>query len=197
MEKTKVVLWGGIGGFLFSVLLGIVGGVSFLILLIRALVGGGFFAFLLGASVWIIERFLPELFQPMEERVEGDRQVDLVIPEHNPHLDAGREESPEPLEESKGFEDFVEEVEEVSKPLASAELEEPKGASFVPSGNEEAIDDLPDLGGFADTFENAASSDVFSEGARSAKGVEKDLDGGDPAVLAKAIQTLLKKDKEG
>jgi len=197
MEKGKVVLWGGIGGFLFSALLGIMGGVSFLTLIIRALLGGGFLAFLLGSSVWIIERFLPELIQPLEGVKEGGNQVDLVIPEHNPHLADREEEGIEPLEGPKGFEDFVEEVEEVSKPLASGNIDQPKGESSVVSTNEEAIDDLPDLGGFADAFEGQASQQVFPEGARSVKEVDKSLDGGDPAVLAKAIQTLLKKDKEG
>ncbi|MCX7786231.1 MAG: hypothetical protein N2442_00880 [Spirochaetes bacterium] len=196
MEKGKVVLWGGIGGFLFSALMGILGGVSILTLSLRALLGGGFLALLLGGSLWIIERFLPELIQPMDGVKEGGNQIDLVIPEHNPHLEPKEEEGMESFEGSKGFEDFVEEVEEVSKP-PSANLEQPKGDSSVVSPKEETIDELPDLGGFADAFEGQASPEVFLDGARPGKDVDKSLDGGDPAVLAKAIQTLLKKDKEG
>ncbi len=196
MDKAKIILWGGVGGFLFSALWGMVGGVSFFTLLIRALLGGGFFAFLLGASVWIVERFLPELLQPVEGVKEVGNQVDLVIPEHNPHVE-GPEEIIEPQEESKEFEDFVEEVEEASKPLPSPNIDQPRTPSLIPSGMEEGVDDLPDLGGFADAFEGGASQEVFSEGAHPVKGADKGLDGGDPAVLAKAIQTLLKKDKEG
>jgi hypothetical protein len=195
MEKSKVVLWGGIGGFLFSALWGVVGGVSFLTLLFRALVGGVFFAFLLGASLWIMERFLPELIQPMEGEKEGGNQVDLVIPEHNPHLEEKAEEIAPPLSETSEFEDFVEEVEEVSKPLTSNNPEASTGAPVVT--DEETTDDLPDLGGFADAFEGGATPEALSPGMHSGREKEKALDGGDPAVLAKAIQTLLKKDKEG
>jgi hypothetical protein len=195
MEKGKVILWGGVGGCLFSALWGIVGGVSFLPLMIRSLLGGGFFALLLGGSLWVMERFLPELIQPMEGENEGGNQVDLVIPEHNPHLGEKAEEIIEPLSETREFEDFVEEVEEISKPLTSANSDTSTGASLLT--NEETIDDLPDLGGFADAFEGGASPEVLTPGVHAGHEREKVLDGGDPAVLAKAIQTLLKKDKEG
>ena len=195
MEKDKVILWGGIGGCLFSALWGIVGGVSFLTVMIRALLGGGFFALLLGSSVWIMEKFLPELLQPMEEEKEGGTQVDLVIPEHNPHLTENTEEITEPLSGASGFEDFVEEVEEISKPFPSPNPEESAGATVLP--DEQTIDDLPDLGGFADAFEGGSSTEALTPGMYSGSEREKALDGGDPAVIAKAIQTLLKKDKEG
>lgn len=205
MEKGKFILWGGIVGCLFSALGGIVGGVPFLSLIIRALVGGGFFTLLVGAILWVIERFLPELIQPIEREKESGTQVDLVVPEHNPYGREKAEEITESLSQASGFDDFVEEVEEIPKPLTSTNSGISTGASVSteenPSGNSgsapETLDELPDLGGFADAFEGGASPESLTPGVHSPLEKEKVLDGGDPAVLAKAIQTLLKKDKEG
>lgn len=205
MEKGKVILWGGIGGCLFSALGGMLGGVPLLTLIIRTLLGGVFFALLLGAILWIIERFLPELIQPIEKEKEGGTQVDVVVPEHNPYSKEKDEEITEPLSEASGFEDFVEEVEEISKPITSTDSSISTEASVftdeTASGNSgfapETLDELPDLGGFADAFEGKASPEALTPGVHSTLGEEKVLDGGDPAVLSKAIQTLLKKDKEG
>ncbi|GAB4370428.1 MAG: hypothetical protein Kow009_06900 [Spirochaetales bacterium] len=206
MEKSKIVLWGGIGAFLFSALLGMVGEVDFLTLMLRALLGAGGFALVLGSSLWVIERFLPELLhQPVEGNVEQGNRVDLVIPEHNPHLDEGMDGTPSPSDGPREFEDFVEEIEEVSQPVPASVIDTAVDVSLNPSepeggrskSTEETVDDLPDLGGFAETFEGSLSSEVFSEDSLSAKGTNGEFDGGDPAVLAKAIQTMLKKDKEG
>ncbi|HOV37756.1 MAG TPA: hypothetical protein PLG79_03465 [Spirochaetales bacterium] len=205
MEKGKVVLGGGVVAFLVSCLVGITAGVGFLTLLFRAILGGAFFSGLLFVSLWAIQRFLPELFQVIEDtRTEANR-VDLVIPEHNPHQSDGSKDSFLSPQEPKEFEDFVEEIEEVSKPMYGADPKKGIETLSIPSENEassskeagkpelDELDSLPDLGKFGDSFSEISTPEILSGTAEGTLGAE----GQDPAVLAKAVQTLLKRDKEG
>lgn len=204
MEKGKVVLGGGIVAFLVSCLVGITAGIGFFTLLFRAILGGAFFSGLLFVSLWAIQRFLPELFQVIEDTRTDTNRIDLVIPEHNPHQPDESKDSLLSPQEPKEFEDFVEEIEEVSKPMYGADPRKGIETPAIPSENGvsspkeegkpelEELDSLPDLGKFGDSFSEINTPEIFSGTTEGTLGAE----GQDPAVLAKAVQTLLKRDKE-
>ncbi len=123
--------------------------------------------------------------------------------------------------------DFREEDDQFVEEVAENTAGEESGDSFLPhEGGEhepggaegfEEVDTLPDLEDFADSFEGvAASQEEGSEGnfssnstagssgglsnlggGASSSSVEVNGDQHDPATVAKAVRTLMKKDQEG
>ncbi|MFQ3620028.1 MAG: hypothetical protein SNJ78_03675 [Spirochaetales bacterium] len=193
MERGKVMIWMGVGGFVFSILFGFLGGVFLLTLLFRALLGGFVFA-LLGAGVYtVVERFLPELLHTNFPPKDEGNVIDVVIPEHNPHLEESLS-SKDTTEEN--LDDFVEEIEEVAKPLKEPLFVSEETQTQEKPSQEESSEDLPDLGKFSDSFAEAIPIEGNDSLGNPFKGKPQSTDE-DPAVIAKAIQTLLKKDREG
>ena len=66
-------------------LVGIVSGIGFWVLLVRALLGGLLFGGLVFGALFVIKRFLPELFsvEAVGEPEPGS-SVDIVLPEEGP-----------------------------------------------------------------------------------------------------------------
>lgn len=197
--------------FLLSLLSGLIGGVPILDILLRALIWAvvGF-----GASLGIeslLRSLVPELFQapeestPPEERVQG-ASVNIAVDEELPLRTGG----------------FIEEVEEGEEPVPSPRRalepqEEAPAVSVVhrevapvPEGDEE----MPEIGSFLDAFKPEAEA-TGEEGAptsapeyadyapvdsgRGSTPGEVTIDGEvqDPALLARAVQTVLKRDAQG
>jgi len=86
-----------------SLLAGVIGGLPFGLILVRALVGMIVFAALGAAAAWLVQRFIPELMQlGPDGRDEGktgrgvnergadkqgpDAEIDITLPEENPHF---------------------------------------------------------------------------------------------------------------
>lgn len=214
--------------FVVSVLFGIFGGVQFGALILRALLGALIFAVLGIGCHRLMKSFLPELFELSREEERGaGENVDIVIQDagaetsasddvrdaesvkpflgrnHVPEAASGEEEA----EEAGEFDSLVEEMEEVSAPVAEAAVEkkEPKVKEEAFS-NTENVDDLPDLGEMETSFatpvgEQEEAADVKRLQGTSSGGVDAlgGAGGGgqDPAHLAKVLQTILKKGNEG
>jgi hypothetical protein len=197
-DAQQAAIFGGILAVI-SVLVGLISGVSFGSVLLRAFFFGvlGTGAFLGG--IILLRSAIPELFseetgdvEKQEIRPEGG--VDIVIEEENPH-DAV---------------EMVEEVEEDSSDLQPVDLEtvqEHASEMELPSEQEEevtvaakggldSIDGLPSLEGFEDNFSEVPAAGGASPGVSNAI---VDIEGTqhDPSIVAKAVQTLLKKDQEG
>jgi hypothetical protein len=73
-----------------SLLAGLLGGISFGLILLRTLIGAAAFALLGAGAWWVLQKFVPELLETEAKReheparATGD-EVDIVIPEENPH----------------------------------------------------------------------------------------------------------------
>jgi len=214
--------------FVISVLFGIIGGVQFGALVLRALLGALIFAVLGIGCHRLMKSFLPELFElSKEEKRETGETVDIVIQDdgtetrapddarsaesskpffgrnHTPSVASGEEEA----EEAGEFDGLVEEMEEVSAPGAEAATvkKEPKVGEEA-FANTENVDDLPDLGEMETSFatpvgEQEETVEMKRFQGSSSGGVDTlgGTGGGgqDPAHLAKVLQTILKKGKEG
>lgn len=204
MVNWKVVLWCGVGGFALSLLVGIIGGVTFGALVLRAFLWGVVFGALGGACYYVISRFLPELIGGAAQPAPADtgENVDIVLPDENPH--ASQDEPSEFAEEldsesrdSADSDEMVEEVEEAppgeqSRARRSSAAE---NDGFFSEVNDRGgvADELPEFGSEADTFGSAPSMPR----PRKDKGAANDVLGADPEEVARAIRTVLKKDQKG
>ena len=218
-----------------SMIVGIVSGVEFFVLLLRALVGGLLFGGLVYGAFFLLRRYVPDLVaspEKTESEVEPElgSKVDIVLQGEGPQTEA---QSPEDLDESMAFtreapspskagrspvetgadtEDFLyaneslldepTEAEAVTEePVASSALE----AHAAPSGVSSGIDDLdvlPDLESLSDGFVplshemGGASTHEYEESEPRNREPRGKGEGADPAMLAKAVRTLLKRDQE-
>ncbi len=230
--------------FVIATLTGVLAGVGFGAILLRAVIGAIVFAGIGYGSYIVISARLPELLSGAAvssntAQAEGYGQnVDIVVDDDGEEdelpaageSDAGESDRSAGVDRaaeaagasaSRGFSDEDEpgDLEEVAEDGESAagggdelveEVEEvaaaPDSAASARSGSEDvdenSVDALPDIGGFAGDFE--------SEGAEGAEVVEEDDSNGsfggssraqshgieqDPEVIAKALQTVIKRDE--
>jgi len=194
------------GGVVFglSFIAGLFGGVPFFDIVWRAVVWGAVgFGGSLGIET-VLRNMVPDLFVPRTEEPEPapERNVDITLEEERP----------------SGF------VEEEGGPSAAAPREsapaapvEPGEASAgePPAGETANDEEMPEIGSFLDAFKpqgpagegeteggsEAASPEYgdYAPSERSSSGGEVTIDGEaqDPAIMAKAIQTVLKRDAQG
>src|SRR5512142_610307 len=87
--------------FIFSFFTGLFSGNDFLIVLLRSVLGSVFFAVLGGGIGYVIDRFFPDLW-PTGEAGGGEEEdtgqaeeVDITLPEENPHERADYLSQPE------------------------------------------------------------------------------------------------------
>lgn len=237
MERyVKIAVPAGVGALILSVLVGLIAGVSFGTVMVRALAWAALFS---GASVGItvlVERFIPELVDG-----DGPSRVDVaaepastgtrvnIVVEEDDEADAetvralqSGDAAPPPASDNTGEPEqqaspaSAELVEAVEERLAEDEeavmsqaIEEEKhGAAVDVDGG--AIDEMPDIGAFAGSFvssdygQTEGSSDGDADDAVSlpdASRTDGSPSGGgeagagnDPATIARALQTMLKRD---
>lgn len=211
MDNWKIPAVVAGGAFALSFLIGLFSGALFGIILLRAfifgIIGGGL---ALGVPI-VADRYLPEV-EESDESAPGS-SVDIVLDQENPH--------------TPGQEDFIQEVVEgPSGPKTDSEdvdsLPEDEGVSdleAVDDGSGEApspppatesrksgpapgsLSGLPSLDGFEDSFSASLPADESGGGPSFVGGFAEtvDVDGmeQDPREIAKAVQTILKKDQEG
>lgn len=204
--------------FVIAFLTGIFAGVGFATVILRALIGAVVFAGLGYGTYIVISTRLPELLSraaPSEREAEGYGQnVDIVVDDEDGIPDAAAElgAADEPpaategeageLEEvtdeeaataGEGGDELVEEVEEVAASSAATETSSPGGDEV----DENSVDALPDIGGFAGDFE-AEGTEVVEEDEGGTSGSSRAREHGiqqDPEVIAKALQTVIKRDE--
>ncbi len=220
-----------------SAFVGIIRGVDFFTLFLRAVVGG----LCIGAGVFgailLLRKMLPGLFSKDQEAMEPEdfhevdglsgTNVDIVLPGDESPMDYSdpslREEPDSELHVSSPISgsERVERMDEAAELLSEedASLLEPEGnegdsqaalpmgagAENNSSGNIDDLDVLPDLEGYSDSF---TSSEFASSGSASnnvSKGYSGQggstsrpgQEGFDPASLAQAVRTILKRDQKG
>jgi hypothetical protein len=214
----------GLFAAVISLISGILGGNPFGVILLRMLLSALVLAGVaLGVGI-LLRKFLPELMQEAAAGAAGDEKpeavVDIVLPEENPHQErAGMPEGAsdealdfaeveEPDDADTGEAAVVEPLEELDEEAASEavspevdeEVEEaiPLEEDIATEGNEE-IDTLPDMEQFDST--NYVGPDISGLANGGDDFTQAQVDGimskEDPAQLAKAVRTFLKKDQEG
>lgn len=172
-------------GFVFSLLGGLIGGVGFLDLVLRGFLGALIMGGLTGGLQFLLARFLPELFEAegpaAEVRDEDSPQVDITVGEGD---------------EEPAFEELA--GDEPPRPQ-----KDPRPGPELPSFGsqvEDMGDDLPDVGGLSpmayETSTVSASAPVAEgeEPLAPARSVEFEGQQEDPALLARAVQTVLKRE---
>jgi hypothetical protein len=187
--------------FLLSLLAGLFGGVPFLDLLVRALFWAAFgFGGALGVEA-LLKSLVPDLFNAPEasgadEEVSAPRAVDITLEDEAP---------------SRGG--FVEEIDQDAPevPRYREAAEASPVAPVRPAAEPEGDEEMPEIGSFLDAFKPGAEEPegegaapdlgeyVPSEAPSRSGGSEVTIDGEvqDPAILAKAVQTVMKRDVQG
>jgi hypothetical protein len=220
---------------LLSAFVGVLFGVAFLPLLLRAIIGGLVIGSLVYGGFSLAHRFMPELFEEGTEEAAQDSglgsRVDIVLPAEGPEVEGEKVNliSPESTIEANAPDTQAE-----PEPFASSEakrqpyeedaglggeslLDGPDEASPVESVDapplfdsslREGLDDLdvlPDLDSLSDSFAesppSARTEDAAERrgtyGSTGNKASASGAAGSDPALLAQAVRTLLKRDQKG
>lgn len=199
--------------FLLSFLAGLIGGVPLLDIVLRAFLWAAVgFGGSLGVEA-LLRSLVPDLFTPLEESVQDSEDsgpsVDITLEEEVPvpgafveEVDEGRESPP------------VQAKPEVRPAPSEPRMPvppPPEVPAFSPAGSEE--EEMPEIGSFLDAFkpdspetgeEPSPSAPEYGEytpvepDRRSSSGeVTIDGEAQDPAILAKAVQTVMKRDTQG
>jgi len=203
--------------FILSLIIGIFSGTGFFVLLLRALLFAGVFFALAGLGFWIVSRFLPELMN------EGEDDYDLAVPGSRVDISVGSSiEGAFPDDGSEAVDDIAGRPSAVKRQVYTP-LDQNADSGY----NEERAFDGDGSGGFSgleppessDTGQAAlpdmdnlseedspgvqeAEVDLFTSGApeprRSSSSKKPTMaDDFDAKDLARAIQTVLKKDEKG
>ncbi len=201
-QNPKAVIFVGVGATAIALLAGLIGGVAFGTVVLRALLGGLFFAAAAMGVQLLVRRFLPELLEAFGDSPPGDlgrhvdmvvdEDVDLLTPVEEPSFldeEAEDQEDRDMEEVSEDSEEGGELVEEVTE-VGSEEAAESSVPPRVPDVDVSSVDKLPDLDGFVDSFQDEGTVEIVDED----EGVS--MPGGqDAQTIAKAIQTVMKRDE--
>lgn len=209
--------WAGAGAFALSALTGVVARVPFGALALRAFASALLFAAVAAGAFFLARRFLPELFEPGEYETAQDREgprVDIVVGEDGygetsdvvgidavPRgSDTGGVRPVEELE-GEGLDGEAEELRvETLMPADAGAPPAPSGPARPPVSFDD-LDVLPDLDGFTDSFASPTHGSeeeaAAMESAAAPRRSSGPADGMDPAAIAQAVRTILKKDRKG
>jgi hypothetical protein len=198
-QNPKAVVIAGVGAMAIALLAGIIGGVAFGTLLLRAILGGLIFVIGAMAVQLLVRRFLPELIELSGGSSSGDvggrvdmvvdEDIDLLTPVEEPAFGEDQDDT-DAEEVSEIGEDDEELVEEVSEVGQGDDVESPVPPR-VPDVDVSSVDKLPDLDGFVDSFQDDGTVEIVDE---DEDGVA--MPGGqDAQTIAKAIQTVMKRDE--
>lgn len=195
MSEHGIVVFLSVLAAIISLITGLIAGVTFSGIIIRLLISSFLFALLGFGITLIIKNFLPELFEDNEIQNETDepqmksgQNIDVVLPDENPHeelnkeLSAANSELNKDLveEESSGpdsLEDdvdsnsgFVEEVSELENEASleeetSEEIDSPKEnlQAVIEEPEDNAGGALPNIDSFSDSFSETINTTSVNE----------------------------------
>jgi hypothetical protein len=203
-EYGRTVALFSAAGLVLSLLVGLLARNPFGVMLLRALLFAVLFGGVGAGLRYIVRRFLPELVageaagaaaaDDASVRPEGST-IDIVLPEEPPPVEGARQGQGEILEELPGTGDAgsviaVEEI-DTAEPAAAPEPT-PRHRSAEPPAFHEGLDALPDIAPLGEggvTARRAGSRAKPSDAAHSV------LEREDPASLARAVRTVLKREE--
>lgn len=163
--------------FLLSALIGLIGDVSFGALLVRALLSAAAFGAGAIGLRFVIDRFLPELLaaSPPETEAEPGKSVDIVVDGEEDLTSEAVLMDDAPPQNTPDDAPGPVDVEEVAVELPETDDQEESG------------DELPSV---------ESMDDSFTEVPLAAESVEDvSQSGEDPAVMARAIRTVLNREE--
>ncbi|MBN1687237.1 MAG: hypothetical protein JW852_11315 [Spirochaetales bacterium] len=185
------------GAFLLSLIIGAAGRVTFGMVMLRAFIWAVVFAALAFGIDFLLRKYLPELLAGEADEPAGDeRSIDITLEEENPVSAAKADFAGEP-----GYRE--DSTEEASFGTATADDETAVGELEEADGAEEPVDfvggvDLHDAA--ADGGEETAF-DASGDSRRAGTPRQANIDflgiDEDPATVARAVRTFMKKDQEG
>lgn len=234
MFNLRFILGFAALAFVVCLFAGLLGGIPFGLILFRTLMGTALFALLGVGASWVIQRFIPDLLdvgggtgRGREETAASGDEVDIMIPEENPHaraadMEVGVEPAVEapPSADSESLEgDEAEFGDAVGMDAGTAgepdrgpvgEVEPGEGTPGEDTAGEDMLGaDTPGVDaeeGFGD-LDSMPSLDSL-EGAFAQTGNEQETTEAETTInvmgqeqdtetAAKAIQTWLRKDTKG
>ncbi|WP_394706921.1 hypothetical protein [Marispirochaeta sp.] len=196
--------------FIVSFLVGLISGVGFGSIILRALLSAMIFAGI-GMGISLIGKTLfPELVldenNTTDQDTDGDGEpekasggtVDITLEDDEEDNNTVTPQSGGGLFSED--DEFVEEIQSSSSTEPEAVVSgEENGESDEALDSFESVDGLPSLDAFSDSFES--SWDTDSSGGSAASGQEADIDimgeTQNPGEVAKAVKTMMKRDQEG
>lgn len=206
------------GAFLLSFLIGLFSDVTAGALFLRAVLWALVFAVFVNAANFILRRFLPDLFEPLEEEMEEQEEiadegvgekVNIVVddgdgefPSEEPISDpgftaqgveelAGGAGEPEPAPAAApvgGDEDEVQELDAVD--------EEDAGTPVQPQPISSGSGAIPDISQFEGDF-TGGGVETVEEKSSSAQSAEVMGNVYETEEMAQAVHTIMQKDQEG
>ena len=204
MKDWKFIVIGASLAFILSLLFGLLGGVSFGALFLRAVSGSVIFgAMAFGASI-LMRRYLPELYElragSSMEINEDPGEVEGNQIEYKESESSSIAGSQIDISIDDGDDNTISSVKpEIDSDSALSKEEEHTLVDEIPEDNQvpENIDVLPDIGAFSNSFEGEV--DDINDGASKAGAVTLDIMGEeqDPELVVRAVRTMVKKDQEG
>jgi len=222
----KAAALGGGIGLALSLLMGIFSGASLVIMLFRALASGLVTGLVFLGAHWLLKSQFPELLdlettgpgenEELAPRVditvddESDEEEDFIQVAGESSLGTSRpgkvkESSASEARNENGYGDAesVELLEDEGPREQNPRVSPGAPAESPRGGDGDDEEDLPDLSTFASAFQSVpsvdAAPDAYEGGGLSSGPSTIDLNGEahDPALVARAVQTVLKKDQKG
>ena len=199
-EYGRTVAIFAAAGLVLSLLVGLLARNPFGIMLLRALLFAIAFGGVGAGMQYVVRRFLPELFgggpadapaaDGPEAKPEGSR-IDIVLPEEPLPAEGPGQDRAEVLEELPGTAEAaaVEELDAV-EPVAEA-VDGPAKRAARP-GVHDGLDALPDIAPLGGGGEAVRTAGTRARPVDATRGV---LEREDPASLARAVRTVLKREE--
>jgi membrane protein implicated in regulation of membrane protease activity len=222
LPDIRILIGTAAAAFIISIISGIAVGVTFGVLLFRALLSAAVFTGLSVVLFSLVKAFLPDLLDPSSaqgaevfntDRADSGQGLNIVIDEEeNPHkpgkLRTEVLDSAETVLESDNNDAFVEEFEEADS-SGTYESSESNYESDTDSSDEDvenleiaedfqvsglASENEVQDGEALDKFEGSFESYKDTKSTSSSRGSDTGMNGEDPKILAQAVKTMFKKE---
>jgi hypothetical protein len=209
-EYGKTVAFFAAAGLVLSLLVGLLARNPFGVMLLRAFLFALLFGGIGAGMQYVVRRFLPEIAGG--EAAGTDSGGEAAVKPEGSTIDIVLPEEPVPVvEELEGRAETLEELAGAGDADGSTAVEELDGAEAVPepspaphveerARNREGLDALPDIGSLGtigDTARSTARSAARYPGSRPkpSDATRDVLEREDPATLARAVRTVLKREE--
>ena len=187
MKNWKIPAGCAVFAFAIALITGLFGGVSFGMLILRSVVSGIAFGGIVYGFLLVIQARLPELYailSPSEPPGVEQEGVDIVISDEDDSVSS----APEPA--VAGGDSFAEEVHEEAGSAEEGKLGELESA-------EGQGEEPQELGDIEDGFDKFGQTEELSDiSGKEAEVVEVLGEFQDPQDVARAVQTMMKRDEE-
>jgi hypothetical protein len=209
-EYGRTVAIFAAAGLVLSLLVGVLARNPFGVMVVRAVIFAILFGALGAGMQYVVRRFLPELTGESPQRPEDaaaaeaprGSKVDIVLPEELPQVEPAPEGSAEPLEELPGTADngAAAPVEELG-PAEESAAPDREGTPNAGPPAKDAFEELPDIapatasGGGERTGASRRGPAFPGARPKPSDATRELLERQDPAVLARGLRTMLKRDE--